>query len=77
MSTPSTALPRDAYRDPAIIVAEEQKGDVMPRSPAPRSNTCFDCVHQHAPEAIHPWPCLLNAMPSARTGRCRLWEPGA
>lgn len=74
MTEPSKALPREAYDDPADVVAAAQTGDQVPRSPAPLSRTCADCEHHHAPTLLHRWPCELGNEASRRTGRCRCWR---
>lgn len=67
----STALPVELYRDPALILADAEAGDVIPITGGKGEGTCFDCPHIRP--ALRGPACAIHCMPSARTGRCRRW----
>ena len=74
-----SALPAELYRDPCLVVASMEAGDVMPVKVAYGKHSCATCVHSGSSIPVffhhHRWrrkSCDLNCMPS-KNGGCALW----
>ena len=72
------ALPAEVYRDPEIVVAAAEEGDVMPAPKREeRAATCFTCQHRRPMFGPFPHirlhPCELGCMPTASEMRCARW----
>lgn len=66
------ALAAELYDDPRVVLERQETGDSVPASTRLDRGTCLNC--RHCRSSLLGWPCRRNNMPSARTGRCRVWS---